>query len=104
MVLADGIPVLAAFEWKFITTLIGLSIAGTAFTYVIYYSILELASASSLMLVTVIVPIFAVSFDAIIILKWISAQTLGGFVIISLGLSLMDGRIWWLIAKRLKAR
>ena len=104
MVLVDGIPVLAAFEWKFITILIGLSIAGTAFAYVIYYRILELAGASSLMLVTIIVPIFAVSFDAIILSKWISAQTLGGFVIISLGLSLIDGRIWRLIAKRLKAR
>jgi drug/metabolite transporter (DMT)-like permease len=104
MVFADGIPDLAAFEWKFITILIGLSIAGTAFAYVIYYRILELAGASSLMLVTIIVPIFAVSIDAIILSKWISAQTLGGFVIISLGLSLIDGRIWWLIAKRLKAR
>ena len=104
MVLADGIPDLEAFEWKFITILIGLSIAGTAFAYVIYYRILELAGASSLMLVTIIVPIFAVSIDAIILSKWISAQTLGGFVIISLGLSLIDGRIWWLIAKRLKAR
>ena len=104
MVLADGMPDLAAFEWKFITILIGLSIAGTAFAYVVYYHILELAGASSLMLVTIIVPIFAVSIDAIILSKWISAQTLGGFVIISLGLSLIDGRIWWLIAKRLKAR
>ena len=104
MVLADGIPDLAAFEWKFMTILIGLSIAGTAFAYVVYYRILELAGASSLMLVTIIVPIFAVSIDAIILSKWISAQTLGGFVIISLGLSLIDGRIWWLIAKRLKAR
>ena len=56
------------------------------------------------MLVTIIVPIFAVLIDAVILSKWISIQTLGGFVIISLGLSLIDGRIWWFIAKGLKAR
>ncbi len=104
MILAEGMPDIVAIEWDFILILLGLSIAGTAFAYVIYYRILELAGASSLMLVTIIVPIFAVLIDAIILSKWISVQTLGGFVIISLGLSLIDGRIWWFIAKGLKAR
>ena len=104
MILVDGIPYIVAIEWNFVLILLGLSIAGTAFAYVIYYRILELAGASSLMLVTIIVPIFAVLIDAIILSKLVSVQTLGGFVIISLGLSLIDGRIWWFIAKGLKAR
>lgn len=104
MILVDGIPYIVAIEWNFVLILLGLSIAGTALAYVIYYRILELAGASSLMLVTIIVPIFAVLIDAIILSKLVSVQTLGGFVIISLGLSLIDGRIWWFIAKGLKAR
>ena len=104
VILADGLPDIALFKWKFILILVGLSIAGTSFAYVVYFRILELAGASSLMLVTIIVPVFAVSIDAIILSKWITIQTLGGFIIISLGLSLIDGRIWWFIAKRLKAR
>ncbi len=102
--LLDGMPDLVVFKGKFVLLLIGLSIIGTAFAYVVYFRILELAGASSLMLVTIIVPVFAVSIDAIILSKWISAQTLGGFIIISLGLSLIDGRVWWFITKGLKAR
>ena len=58
VILTNGIPNLAVFDLKFILILFGLSIAGTAVAYIVYFRILELAGAANLMLVTIIVPVF----------------------------------------------
>ena len=92
------------FKLKLILIIFGLSIVGTALAYVVYFRILELAGASNLMLVTVIVPVFAILIDAVLLGKWISMQTFAGFVVISFGLFLIDGRIFWTIAKKLKPK
>ncbi len=104
VVYVDGMPGVDIFHLKFILILIGLSIGGTALAYVIYFRILELAGASNLMLVTIIVPVFAVMIDAMLLQEWISLQTLGGFFIISLGLALIDGRVIKFITKKLAAK
>ena len=59
----------------------------------LYFQILALAGASNLMLVTIIVPIFAVSLDAIILSQWVSFSDLVGFAVIAMGLAIMDGRL-----------
>ncbi len=100
----DGVPELTVFKLKLILIIFGLSIVGTALAYVVYFRILELAGASNLMLVTVIVPVFAILIDAVLLGKWISMQTFAGFVVISFGLLLIDGRIFWTIAKKLKPK
>ncbi len=104
VILTDGIPNLAAFDLKFILMLFGLSIAGTAVAYIVYFRILELAGAANLMLVTIIVPVFAILIDVILLQKWISLQIFLGFIVISFGLLLIDGRLLWAILKKLKSK
>ena len=72
---------------------IGLGMIGTGYAYMIYFRILALAGASNLMLVTIIVPIFAVTLDAIFLSQWVSVREMIGFCIIALGLAVMDGRV-----------
>ena len=104
VILTNGIPNLAAFDLKFILILFGLSIAGTAVAYIVYFRILELAGAANLMLVTIIVPVFAILIDVILLQKWISLQIFLGFIVISFGLLLIDGRLLWAILKKLKSK
>ena len=94
----------AVFDLKFILILFGLSIAGTALAYIVYFRILELAGAANLMLVTIIVPVFAILIDVILLQKWISLQIFLGFIVISFGLLLIDGRLLWAILKKLKSK
>ena len=104
VILTNGIPNLAAFDLKFILILFGLSIAGTAVAYIVYFRILELAGAANLMLVTIIVPVFAILIDVILLQKWISLRIFLGFIVISFGLLLIDGRLLWAILKKLKSK
>ncbi len=104
VILTNGIPNLAVFDLKFILILFGLSIGGTALAYIVYFQILELAGAANLMLVTIIVPVFAILIDVILLQKWISLQIFLGFIVISFGLLLIDGRLLWAILKKLKSK
>ena len=104
VILTNGIPNFAVFDLKFILILFGLSIAGTAVAYIVYFRILELAGAANLMLVTIIVPVFAILIDVILLQKWISLQIFLGFIVISFGLLLIDGRLLWAIEKKLKSK
>lgn len=104
VILTNGIPNFAVFDLKFILILFGLSIAGTAVAYIVYFRILELAGAANLMLVTIIVPVFAILIDVILLQKWISLQIFLGFIVISFGLLLIDGRLLWAILKKLKSK
>ena len=72
---------------------IGLGAFGTAFAYLLYFKILNMTGASNLMLVTIIVPIFAVILDAMVLSQFISLADMVGFVIVAVGLAIMDGRL-----------
>ena len=52
-----------------------------------------MAGASNLMLVTIIVPIFAVILDAMVLAQFIARTDIVGFVIVAIGLAIMDGRL-----------
>ena len=92
MLFAEGVPNFAI-TGELIVVAIGLGVIGTAGAYMIYFRILALAGASNLMLVTIIVPIFAVSLDALVLRQWVSVAEMIGFGVIALGLIVMDGRL-----------
>ncbi len=54
--------------------------------------ILEKAGASNLMLVTIIVPIFALVLDAALLGQWVTSSDIFGFCLVIVGLVVMDGR------------
>lgn len=73
---------------------VGIGFLGTAIAYLLYFKVLELAGASNLLLVTIIVPVFALCLDALLLEQWVSGSALAGFVLVAFGLSVMDGRLY----------
>ena len=73
--------------------LVGLGVLGTALAYLLYFRILQLAGSSNLMLVTIIVPVFAVGLDAAILGQFVTGRNMAGFAVVALGLLVLDGRL-----------
>ena len=73
--------------------LVGLGVLGTALAYLLYFRILQLAGSSNLMLVTIIVPVFAVALDAAILGQFVTGRNLLGFAVVAVGLLDLDGRL-----------
>ena len=93
----SGPPSLSLFQPAYfpelLTLAIGIGVLGTALAYPLYFRILSLAGASNLLLVTIIVPVFAVALDAAILGQWIGANQLVGFALVVVGLAILDGRL-----------
>lgn len=102
--LFSGTPPPAIFSAPFdmILLVIGLGFFGTALAYPLYFRILELAGASNLMLVTIIVPVFALVIDAMLLQQFVSYADMAGFGLVAIGLMVMDGRLNRFIPVKLK--
>ena len=102
--LTSGTPPPAIFSARFdmILLVIGLGVFGTALAYPLYFRILELAGASNLMLVTIIVPVFALVIDAMLLQQFVSYADMAGFGLVAIGLMVMDGRLNRFIPVKLK--
>ena len=88
----EGMP-LFSISLSLVGVFIGLGAVGTSIAYLLYFRILKMAGASNLMLVTIIVPIFAVILDAMVLSQFISFADMIGFIIVAIGLAIMDGRL-----------
>ena len=73
---------------------IGIGVLGTAFAFPLYFRILSLAGAPNLLLVTIIVPVFAVALDAAILGQRVGENQLAGFALVVMSLAILDGRLW----------
>ena len=93
--LISGPPNLAIVNYPFdlIKVVLGLGVLGTALAYPLYFKILEVAGSSNLMLVTIIVPVFAIILDAVLLSQFVSGSDLFGFALVAIGLFIMDGRL-----------
>ena len=102
MLVIDGVPTSGQlFSAEIIWSMLGLGLAGTALAYLFFFRILQLAGASNVLLVTIIVPVFAVFIDALLLAQWVGWPAIGGFFIVAVGLAILDGRlIQWLIRSR----
>ncbi len=97
VLLTDGLPQLSlpAPVWG---ALAGLSLLSTALAYLLYFAILRLAGAANLMLVTLLIPPFAIGLGALFLDEALPPSAFAGFAVIALGLLISDGRM--LPAKR----
>ncbi len=73
--------------------LLGIAALSTALGYVLYFAILARAGAANLMLVTLLIPAFAISLGAFFLGERIGPESLVGFAIIALGFAVTDGRL-----------
>jgi len=83
-----------------IKVVLGLGVLGTALAYPLYFRILEVAGSSNLMLVTIIVPVFAIILDAILLSQFVTGSDLFGFALVAIGLFIMDGRLNYYLLRR----
>ncbi len=72
----------------------GLAVASTAIAYVLYFRILELAGATNVLLVTLLVPISATLLGSLFLNESLEIIHLLGMALIAFGLSAIDGRLW----------
>ncbi|NRB24009.1 DMT family transporter [Shewanella sp.] len=86
------------------TAMIGLAVLSTAIAYVLYFKILELAGATNVLLVTLLVPVSAILLGSLFLNESLEAIHFVGILLIALGLSAIDGRLWhrlkWVKAER----
>lgn len=74
--------------------ILGLAIFSTAVAYVLYFKILEVAGATNLLLVTLLVPVSAIILGVLFLGESLAWLHVVGMALIALGLSAIDGRIW----------
>lgn len=89
----EGVPTLALSipVWG---ALFGIATLSTALAYVLYFAILRRAGAANLMLVTLLIPPFAIGLGALFLGEHMGSEVWAGFAIIALGFAVTDGRIF----------
>jgi drug/metabolite transporter (DMT)-like permease len=98
----SGPPSLTIINHPFdlLKVVLGLGVLGTALAYPLYFRILEVAGSSNLMLVTIIVPVFAIILDAILLSQFVTGSDFFGFALVAAGLFIMDGRLNYKLLRR----
>ena len=95
----DGPPslVLSVEVWS---ALIGLAVLSTALAYILYFAIMIRAGAANLLLVTLLIPPFAVGLGALFLGEKLGIQAWIGFGIITTGFAITDGRLFSYLSSR----
>ena len=70
-----------------------LAIFCTALGYVLYFKLIDSAGATNALLVTLLVPPFAILFGSLFLNEVLAAQDFAGLALIALGLAAIDGRL-----------
>ena len=88
----DGLPKLSmsVTVWA---ALLSIAILSTAVAYMLYFATLVRAGAANLMLVTLLIPPFAIALGALFLGEQIQPQAWLGFAIIGGGFAITDGRV-----------
>ena len=91
-ILSDGLPVfnLSGGVWA---SLIAVAILSTAVAYLLYFAILARAGSANLMLVTLLIPPFAIGLGVLFLGEKLGLEAWIGFGLIAIGLMITDGRV-----------
>ena len=84
-------PVLSMTVWG---ALLGLATVSTAFAYVLYFALLARTGAANLLLVTLLIPPFAIGLGAVFLGERMAPEAWIGFAVIALGFAVTDGRLF----------
>ncbi|MBL4830381.1 MAG: DMT family transporter [Aliivibrio sp.] len=90
----DGPLDVAVISFNVWAAVIALAVISTAIAYVLYFKILELAGATNVLLVTLLVPVSAIVLGSLFLGEKLEAIHFIGILLIALGLSAIDGRLW----------
>ncbi len=89
---SDGLPVLSLSSGVW-ASLISVAVLSTAVAYLLYFAILARAGAANLMLVTLLIPPFAVGLGVLFLGERLGIEAWIGFGLIAVGLAITDGRL-----------
>ena len=78
--------------------LLGMAALSTALAYVLYFAILARAGAANLLLVTLLIPPFAIGLGVMFLGEQVGFEAWIGFAIIALGFAVTDGRLFSILA------
>ncbi|NDV98666.1 DMT family transporter [Salipiger sp. PrR002] len=84
--------------------LLALSLLATALAFILYFAILARAGAANLMLVTLLIPPFAILLGALFLGERLSPGVYLGLAVIALGLLVTDGRLTARLRRQPKRR
>ena len=95
----DGPPSLelSASVWG---ALLGMAALSTALAYVLYFAILVRAGTANLLLVTLLIPPFAIGLGVLFLGEKMGPDAWIGFAIIVLGFAVTDGRLFLIFSKK----
>jgi drug/metabolite transporter (DMT)-like permease len=79
--------------WKVTASVLTLGIAGTGIAYILYYALLAGAGASRSILITYLVPAFAVVYGAVLLGEPVTALVIGGLALVLTGIALGTGGV-----------
>lgn len=99
----DGPAVLAAADISVWASVTALAVFSTSLAYVVYFRLLQSAGATNLMLVTLLIPVTAILLGSLLLGERLSSFHFAGMLVVALGLSVIDGRLWqrlWLARNR----
>jgi drug/metabolite transporter (DMT)-like permease len=76
-----------------IAAIIALAVLSTAMAYVVFFRIMAVSGSNNVMLVTLLIPVFAIPLGTIWLGEHLQVRHYGGAVVIGLSLLLIDGRL-----------
>lgn len=88
----DGVPSLSMSP-PVLASMLGLVTLSTVLAYLLYFAVLARAGAANLMLVTLLIPPFAIALGVVFLDEQMSQAEWIGFALIALGLLVTDGRV-----------
>ena len=88
-------------SWKVTASVLTLGIAGTGLAYILYYGLISGAGASRAILITYLVPTFAVFYGAVLLGEPVTAAAIGGLALVLAGVGLGTGAVRLGRARRL---
>ena len=80
-------------SWKVTASVLTLGIAGTGLGYILYYGLIAGAGASRAILITYLVPMFAVVYGAVLLGEPVTAAAVGGLALVLAGVGLGTGAV-----------
>ena len=93
VLIVDGPPDLALSTGVW-SALLGVAALSTALAYILYFAILARAGAANLLLVTLLIPPFAIGLGTMFLGESMEPEAWIGFSIIALGFAVTDGRLF----------
>ncbi len=71
-----------------------MAVFSTAIAYILYFRLLAAAGATNVLLVTLLIPVTAIVLGAVLLGERLHWLDFAGMLVIALGLSVIDGRLW----------